>query len=365
MKKKSKNLKTKLLFIALASSLLHGQITYTSSDYASTGSSFNTAAASITSAIAQNFVQTGADFSWNYSGLTADTTGTQSFVDPASLSYKNIWCLYHLYLFNCNSQFNSNFSLAQPLPADFSFGEYAVSDGYSFQWKDAAKLQTKMFAGQVTLSGTTVPLFVEYTQPDVVYQFPITYGSSYSNPLSVSMDFSSLGYDFQISSTGTRINTVEGWGNLTIPNHTFSSVLKVKSVQSQSITITYEGNTYTQNLETVTYDWFSKDYGIPVLSVSGSEATGTYVPVYVQYLDFGSLATPETQYSAFLIYPNPVKDVLKTNIDEHKIKSVTIYSLEGKIAGKSLNVSMLPKGNYILRIETTEGKILREKFIKE
>lgn len=354
--------KTLLLavFMSLSGS---AQISYSSTDYADIGTSINLTTSQGIAAF--NFTQAGTDITWDYSGIQGTGTDTSEFVNPTSQSnYRTIWCLYHSYYLNCNNQFNNAFNLAAPLPDDYSFGGYSISDAYVFYKKSTSQLLAKMYAGQVNLNGTNVPLIVEYTQPDVLYQFPIIYGDSYTNPYSISMNFTNLGYNLQVASTGTRQNTVEGWGKLMIPNKTFTSVLKLKSVSDHDITVTYEGNSTTQNVREVSYQWFSKDSKIPVLSVTGTETNGIFVPANAKYLYFPNLSVSETEKNRLIIYPNPVKNTIQTNITEKEILSIGVYNTEGRLVSNSFDVSYLTKGNYILKI-TTKNKNFIGKFIKK
>jgi len=70
------------------------------------------------------------------------------------------------------------------------------------------------------------------------------------------------------------------------------------------------------------------------------------------------------------IYPNPVKDELRIESGELVIKKVEIFNISGKIIYQfnglenQIDVSALPRGMYLMRIETDKG-IESMKFIKE
>ena len=64
------------------------------------------------------------------------------------------------------------------------------------------------------------------------------------------------------------------------------------------------------------------------------------------------------------IYPNPTKDVLNIEVQENtKIKSISIYSMDGKLIKKSkysynsekINITSLKSGSYIINLETDKG----------
>jgi hypothetical protein len=72
-----------------------------------------------------------------------------------------------------------------------------------------------------------------------------------------------------------------------------------------------------------------------------------------------------------ILYPNPVKEVLKVRLKEKAIiRSVHILSMSGKsmavnlIAEKEIDVTSLPSGMYILTVDTTKG-LIKEKFVKQ
>jgi Secretion system C-terminal sorting domain len=83
-----------------------------------------------------------------------------------------------------------------------------------------------------------------------------------------------------------------------------------------------------------------------------------------------TLAASETnkENNTVSIYPNPVKDVLNIQ-SKNEIVKAEIYDAAGRILisasvkGNSINVSELPKGNYIIKL-FTKDKTFTQKFIK-
>ncbi|MBA5246617.1 T9SS type A sorting domain-containing protein [Marnyiella aurantia] len=99
------------------------------------------------------------------------------------------------------------------------------------------------------------------------------------------------------------------------------------------------------------------DYNAPIV-------TNTYTTT-VQ----SNLSTAETVTEEFSIYPNPVKDVLHFKTKERIVKA-EVYDLSGRIVRSSgitqnaINLSELPKGNYLIRIYTKDQVIIK-KLIKD
>lgn len=69
------------------------------------------------------------------------------------------------------------------------------------------------------------------------------------------------------------------------------------------------------------------------------------------------------------IFPNPTKDFIRIQ-SEKEIKSVQLFSAEGKIIQKNLNgnhinLNRLPNGIYFLKIELENGRVQFEKVLKK
>lgn len=73
---------------------------------------------------------------------------------------------------------------------------------------------------------------------------------------------------------------------------------------------------------------------------------------------------------AFKLYPNPAKGQLNINVGNKKINAIKIFNVEGKIIkhvtekNTRINVYDLPKGLYVLQIQTNKGLAVK-RFIKE
>lgn len=70
------------------------------------------------------------------------------------------------------------------------------------------------------------------------------------------------------------------------------------------------------------------------------------------------------------VYPNPVKDFLSIK-SENEVNSFSVYNMAGqmvisnKVSGKSIDVSRLPVGNYVLKITDKNGNTEATTFIKK
>ena len=81
-----------------------------------------------------------------------------------------------------------------------------------------------------------------------------------------------------------------------------------------------------------------------------------------------NLSVNNTEKSSVNLYPNPVKDILHFS---EEVSNVKITDLSGKTvkqisaSGKSVNVSTLAKGVYIITATAKSGKTIIKKIIKE
>lgn len=343
---------------------LNAQITYNSSDFTGGGENFQLV--NIIDAVTADFGQTGADYNWDYSDLTQSEPADYGYEDPNNSPYKNIWCLYHFYIVNCNTKFNENFNLGMAAPAGIDLGDIPLSDPYQHLLKTNSALQMKMIGANTDFTGTSLPLIVEYSDPDDLFRFPMTFNASYTDVNSIDMDFSALGINLALQSSGTRTNVVEGWGSLKIPNHEFSSVLKVKSVLEQTIHINFEDQEFDVPITMTSYYWFDKEYGIPVLMSQGAEMAGAFVPAMTSYLYFEpQMNVQDFSKTSHLIYPNPTTGELNLKLSgSESILNIQIFDQSGRLVAKSLDLSGLPKGVYLLSVQTNQRKI-QEKVIKK
>ncbi|WP_084466346.1 T9SS type A sorting domain-containing protein [Kaistella palustris] len=102
--------------------------------------------------------------------------------------------------------------------------------------------------------------------------------------------------------------------------------------------------------------------------VSGHHGSTVYNDVWVVKLTAEGLATDETNITKINIYPNPVKDIL--NFSE-EVLNVKITDVSGKTVkqisakGKSIDISGLTKGVYIISATTKAGETVNKKIVKE
>ncbi|HWR93821.1 MAG TPA: T9SS type A sorting domain-containing protein, partial [Flavobacterium sp.] len=101
------------------------------------------------------------------------------------------------------------------------------------------------------------------------------------------------------------------------------------------------------------------DYNFPIVT---NTATSTFQTLSNKKFDLDNFVT---------LSPNPAKEVLNITLQEaENVKSISIYNLLGQLVqittspDKTIDVSSLKNGNYIIQFNTEKGEI-NKKFIKE
>lgn len=291
-----------LLLLSLGFISVRGQVTYQSTDFAGVGDTF-LVSRSINGLALYDFTLTGPNYAWDFSGLEADTQETISYIDPGTAGYKTTWCFLNGYFFNCNSQFNNAFNLAAPVSEGLELQGFGLTDLTAHYKKTASSLQNKMLGAKITVNDLTVPVTVDYTDADEIYDFPITYNTTFTHTAAFSLDLSSFGVPVQYASNSTRTNVVEGWGSLVTPYGTFANVLKMKTTLVTDYTITTSQGATPISRTTVSYKWFDPSKGIPVLEVTGDVINEVWVPTNITYIDNPQCLDPVALFGYFPLTP--------------------------------------------------------------
>lgn len=282
-----------LFFFGMA----QAQITYESADFSGVDESYILTNA--TGFTGLNFAQTGANFNWNYNTLQTGSQVAFSYQNPNTAGYKLIWCLTNFFVFNCNAQFNANFSHAQVQLDGLEFNGFALENVVEHSRLSSSTFENRMRGLTATFQGQSVPVAVDYDDPDELLNFPLIFGNSNVNTGHFLVELTDFNVPFSYDLTTQRTNTVEGWGALTTPFATFPNVLKLKTVLQQTELISIQGTQIPLNTTRIIYQWFDKAYGIPVLRAEGVQVFGNFIPTSVTYIDTPQCLEPTADFLSF------------------------------------------------------------------
>lgn len=276
------------LFVGYAVSQVTAQSVYSSNDFASVGDTIYMTSAQI---VPVDFDTTGANVTWNYGSLTGISQRQIIFRSPAQTGV--VWP----FIYN-----SSNTNLSSTDNVSLSLGELQLTNPNDFYLKNTSSLRQTASTSVLTLGNIPYTLKNQYSTPDLLLSFPISYGN---------IDSSYSGYTTTIpnllfrQTSIKRINNVSGWGTVITPYGVFSNCLKIESqvMQIDSISI----DTLPSIIDTTYYRefrWmdFSKKYDI--LHVRQTLIGNNYVTQSIDFFDNQQYFQP----TALFVYnpPNPL-----------------------------------------------------------
>ena len=129
------------------------------------------------------------------------------------------------------------------------------------------------------------------------------------------------------------------------------------------VTLTFQ-DASTQEIDVNSYGkiYFSGDY---MYIDNGSAQPYSFAVSNIRKMTFNEvLGVPEIVTDNFKVYPNPVHDMLYISGNNSTSYPYTLFSVDGRLLlngevqnGDPVNVSELPSGFYILKINNTSLKI--------
>ncbi|WP_412850401.1 T9SS type A sorting domain-containing protein [Chryseobacterium sp. PMSZPI] len=227
-----------------------------------------------------------------------------------------------------------------------------------------------------TLAGNGIPDYADGTGN----------AARFNNPFGITMDtagnlyvtdmgnnrirkITPLGQVTTVATSSADTITMDTAGNFYLVNTYGHQILKVTPQGQQSV---LAGSTQGYAEGTGTAALFNEPVGITVGN-DGNLYIADTGNSRIRKITLQVLGTTETDKAAKVkIYPNPAGDFVTIDTSPLKNASARLYDTSGKLikstplkSGKNtLNVSELPKGNYIIEILSPEGKT-SQKFIKQ
>lgn len=323
-----------LLLLITAPLLITAQITITSADLPTAGSTFVNANDTNYSAA----ITPGGFQSWNYSSLQNHVQDTTAFIPAAGTQGASLFP-------------NANLAVFDP-----SLGSYTYFIANS----------TGFYINGGTSAGPLGGLLA-YNPPLSFVHTPLTYNDSYSDYARVQIDSGSAPAIRFIHHVANNV-TCDGYGSLQLPNAFYPDVIRVKTIETSTDSIMYDlagtGNYVMFGNPTVSqvthYRWLRNGAAAFVLGIDADSlgTTGTHANYLLNYTvglpslssnDFTMQVSPNPAVDkAHIVFPEPVQNAL-----------LTVTDAQGKLAEEItvqkndvwLDVSRYNKGWYFISLK--------------
>lgn len=367
-----KNILLSILIISGLNSF--AQITYTSSNHA--GGAYSQQMTSVSRGlITHDFDTTGANVTWNYSTLGKDSWGNKSTVTAASSGYQAPFitqCLLGGGGLTCLVKWNGLTNMGILDLDSMNAVVVTLYDVMTMAKKSSGHLVGTVKGMRIKDStGITVPVVAEYDDQDTILNFPLTYQDSGKSYGAWGYDLNAIGQNIQYKVTYDRKYHVEGWGKLITPHATYNNTLKVKTTLDQVDSVNFLGTKFGIPRMIVEYTWYDAAFGLPVMKAEGIEVLGFTTINSVQYIDNVYVGTEENELAKFNLFPNPSTDnITITNNSNSRVDAYKIMDIQGRFVqqnrfSKSISVSDLESGTYIIQLFSDNEIVGIEKFVKE
>ncbi|MDE0771370.1 MAG: T9SS type A sorting domain-containing protein [Salibacteraceae bacterium] len=201
----------------------------------------------------------GASVAWDYSDLTLAFQASEEYKSARSINF-----------------FFLTMDFGVKVADSLGFGAIMMRDIYDIY--NVTNGAFKAEGRSIKYNGFPIPQ--NYSDKDEIYKFPLDYGDNDTSTFKVSFNLQGLG---SIVQQGTRINEVEGWGDLKLPYKTFSNCIKIKTTIDGFDSLKFMGINIPIPNRRIEYKWFAAGIKNPILIISGTLLGNSFTPTNVKY----------------------------------------------------------------------------------
>jgi len=355
-------MKTRLLLFSLFVFALYSanaQISITQNDMPSVGKSFVSGDDTIYAGLTVG--PSGANKTWNFSNLVAQTNDTANFVSPGSLTGASNFPTANLGMTNAGQNIFLNYS-SSAIDIIGIYQDFGSPAGYNaVKFNPAIRHISLPSTYNTTFNGTST----------YEIKFPV---SGYPGVDSAKADYSQQ-----------YISLVDGWGTITTPVFTNVACLRqfMNTVTTSTNYIHPTGGAWTLSPSTPSnpnptidttyeYTWWSNTEKYTLADIQ-TNAQGNVTNANYLLKDVSGIKEP-TISNKMNVFPNPASDLITLEWDNYAKEGaeVSIYDIRGQlILQKEINSSFtnfdiqnFSKGVYFITLKDSKS-IIEKKFIKE
>src|SRR3989344_5375182 len=339
-------MKKLLLAVGMIPVVSFGQITLNDTNFAEAGDQL---VMSTTLDLSLDYMSTGANYTWDFSGLTPMS---QRFTDYKYISDASF--LSNL-LFGPVAAVNyqaSYFAPTTDLPLDQITSVLPITIDDISLFSKSSPTALKMVGYEFVISGQGVP--AKSDTIETRYEFPLEYGDNYTSRGYTDLDLNPI-YDAK-------------WIQHRYKESTFDALrIHHRVLENDSIYISLDTIGFWVGLdvpEAHEYEWRAVEEKEAILRVRTSVILGSEQITSIEYRDeLNGLGLNEAVLT-FSLFPNPATDEL-TVLSPEAVKQIRILnqqgqivkSLESECASPVINVSALDAGIYHLVVTTASRSL--------
>ncbi len=312
---------------------------------------------------------TGAGVTWDFSKLVPKSQTIDTFLNVTStpLAYQ---------LFFNDVFFYPAYALtvAQAAPNPPALGPVTITNVINYYKDQASSYESVGYGANINI----IPTSTKDDAIDVVYNFPMNYGSADSCNSSNHVTIPTIAYYGQKQK---RVNHVDGWGTLITPYGTFPALrVKTEIFATDSVYIdTVHFGFNAPQPEQIQYKWLTNGEHLPLLQINEQVIFNATIYTNTVYRDRittkpSGIASIQTNANSVGLFPNPANpsSLLTYILSDNSDVRISLYSADGRCVQKvfegtqgagshqqNINTSELTAGIYLLKLSSPSGQIVK------
>lgn len=291
----------------------------------------------------------GPDVTWDFSNLMPLFGGEIMAVDPATT----------------------------PAGGDFPTADVALNMGDTIYTYTQTNADGYFYLGSQTTTGTFPSLLI-YSDSRTFLKFPFTYNDSHSDTYAGVVTTAAA----TVHNSATTVMNGDAYGTLTLPNGTYSNVLRVMTVDTELDSV-FVGGFFVKSFTLVRtqYSWFTETSNGPLMSVEIMDNPGLGTLDTVAYYTVSVTGMEEISteaVSGLNVFPNPADGhiTVEYSLTGDWGTNIAIVNQVGQmminrevnpeasgIASEIIDISTLPSGIYFVNVNCSCGSQLTGKFV--
>lgn len=322
-----------------------------------------------------DYLATGANHTWNFAQLGWFKQKVDTFMNVDETLFASHYAGIASISYNITKD---DLPIPPGLPISIN-----LSQGFAYMNLTAGSYTQVGLGGKINipmLGSTYYPTYSVYDTVDVLYKFPLNYNNVDSANAYYLFSLNAGIYSANIYEHKKRVNTVDGWGQVTTPLGTFEC-LRIKSYSEIHDSISVAGFLDSAiERSTTEYIWLTKQHHNPVIKITESVAMGSST-YKVQYIDVDRYVgiNENENTTGISLYPNPSKNFTNFSftLKDHSSVIIEVVNILGSRTDEiyngtmqagphhvTLNTADYSPGVYFVKMNVNDDIITRKLVVR-